>query len=84
QEKIDRLERDNADLNDKLNSVLQQLESQSRLLELQSQQMATLQSELTRPQSAEVPPAAAKSDSNTASVLDNPTVLGGLGAGALA
>ena len=84
QEKIDRLERDNADLNDKLNSVLQQLESQSRLLELQSQQMATLQSELTRPQSAEVPPAAVKSDSNTASVLDNPTVLGGLGAGALA
>ncbi|MET3999416.1 FimV/HubP family polar landmark protein [Marinobacterium sp. MBR-109] len=81
QEKIDRLERENTDLNDKLNSVLEQLEAQSRLLELQSQQMATLQTELSRD------PAAAASESesqNDKGLLQNPAVLGGIGAGAVA
>ncbi len=83
QEKIDRLERNNADLNEKLSSVLAQLESQSRLLELQSQQMSTLQTELSKPQvaPAEAPETAGK---NMGSLLDNPAVLGGLGAGAVA
>lgn len=81
QEKIDRLERENTDLNDKLNSVLEQLEAQSRLLELQSQQMATLQTELSR----DAAPAAAESESqNDKGLLQNPAVLGGIGAGAVA
>jgi len=80
QEKIDRLERENTDLNEKLNSVLEQLEAQSRLLELQSQQMATLQTELAR-NSAQ--PAANQTDSK-GDMLQNPAVLGGIGAGALA
>ncbi|MBV0931919.1 FimV/HubP family polar landmark protein [Marinobacterium weihaiense] len=79
QEQIDRLERDNADLNDKLSSVLEQLESQSRLLELQSQQMSTLQDELSR-KSAAAPDSSAAGQS----LLQSPMVLGGLGAGALA
>ncbi len=83
QEQIDRLERDNADLNEKLSSVLEQLESQSRLLELQSQQMSTLQAELSKPQPAQAA-AAEPSDKGTASLLDNPGLLGGLGAGAVA
>lgn len=83
QEKIDRLERDNADLNERLSSVLEELESQNRLLELQSQQMSTLQAELNQPQpaAAETP---TKSGGNVAQLLENPTVLGGLGAGAIA
>lgn len=78
QEKIDVLERENADLNDKLNSVLEQLESQTRMLELQSQQMATLQAEMSRQDEA------AKSQSPLDTVMENPTLLGGIGAGALA
>ncbi len=81
QEKIDRLERDNADLNTKLNSVLEQLESQTRLLELQAQQMSTLQTELSKPQ---VAPADTPTSAEKASLLDNPAMLGGLGAGAIA
>ncbi|GAA0785729.1 FimV/HubP family polar landmark protein [Marinobacterium sediminicola] len=86
QEKIDRLERDNADLNDKLSSVLEQLESQSRLLELQSQQMSTLQAELSKPRPAPVVPPAqpVQSEATSPSLFENPTVLGGLGAGAIA
>jgi pilus assembly protein FimV len=82
QEKIDRLERENTDLNDKLNSVLEQLEAQSRLLELQSQQMATLQTELTR--DAARAPATESAHKDSAGLLQNPAVLGGIGAGALA
>jgi pilus assembly protein FimV len=82
QEKIDRLERENTELNDKLNSVLEQLEAQSRLLELQSQQMATLQTELARDAARSTATESAQKDS--ASLLQNPAVLGGLGAGALA
>ncbi|WP_417534134.1 FimV/HubP family polar landmark protein [Marinobacterium stanieri] len=78
QEKIDVLERENADLNVKLNSVLEQLESQTRMLELQSQQMATLQAEMSRQDEA------AKSQSPLDTVMENPTLLGGIGAGALA
>ena len=83
QEKIDRLERENTDLNDKLNSVLEQLEAQSRLLELQSQQMATLQTELARNGTQ---PAANQTEgkNNDGGMLQNPAVLGGIGAGALA
>ncbi|MBA4501893.1 FimV/HubP family polar landmark protein [Marinobacterium marinum] len=98
-EKIDSLERDNTDLNDKLSSVLEELESQNRLLELQSQQMSTLQEELSKPQAVPAPaesepesvapaPAAtepaAPVDKQEPSLLDNPTLLGGVGAGAIA
>ncbi|MBP0049033.1 hypothetical protein H9C73_09800 [Marinobacterium sp. AK62] len=79
QEKIDVLERENADLNDKLNSVLEQLESQSRMLELQSQQMATLQAELSKQEAR-----AAEPEPKPQGLLENPVVLGGIGAGALA
>lgn len=79
QEKIDRLERENGDLNDKLNSVLEQLQAQSRLLELQSQQMATLQAELTR-ESTQTAPVASEGES----LMQNPAVVGGVGAGLLA
>lgn len=82
QEKIDRLERENTDLNEKLNSVLEQLEAQSRLLELQSQQMATLQTELTR--NAGQPAAEQAGSTRDDGMLQNPAVLGGIGAGALA
>ncbi|PSL14899.1 FimV-like protein [Marinobacterium halophilum] len=82
QEKIDRLERDNSDLNNKLDSVLQQLESQSRLLELQSQQMSTLQSELG--QQSVAPVESADTVAQQPSMLQSPAVLGGLGAGVLA
>lgn len=84
QEKIDRLERDNTDLNDKLSSVLEQLESQSRLLELQSQQMSTLQEELSRQGAMSAPVPVAEEANTEGSVLQNPAVLGGIGAGALA
>jgi len=77
QERIDRLERENADLNDKLSSVLEQLEAQSRLLELQSQQMATLQTEL-----AETATRSTQDKSDTG-LLQNPALLGGIGAGVL-
>jgi len=77
QEKIDRLERENSDLNEKLNSVLEQLEAQSRLLELQSQQMATLQAELSRD-------LAAGDSRNEPGLLQRPAVLGGIGAGVVA
>ena len=80
QEQIDVLERENADLNNTLNSVMEQLESQSRMIELQSQQMATLQAELDR--KAAQPPA--KSEQSLMGLLDDPVVLGGVGAGALA
>lgn len=79
QERIDRLERENADLNEKLSSVLEQLEAQSRLLELQSQQMATLQAEL-----AENATRSADQDRDDGGLLQNPTLLGGIGAGILA
>ncbi|MET4160442.1 pilus assembly protein FimV [Marinobacterium sp. MBR-111] len=81
QEKIDRLERENTDLNDKLNSVLEQLEAQSRLLELQSQQMATLQTELSRNAAPSAVESGAQDDK---SLLQSPAVLGGIGAGAVA
>lgn len=84
QEKIDRLERENADLNDKLNSVLEQLESQNRLLELQSQQMATLQAEISQREVQPAVPAAAEPARGLAAWLNNPAVLGGVGAGAIA
>ncbi len=79
QEKIDVLERENADLNDKLNSVLEQLESQTRMIELQSQQMATLQAEMSRQGEA-----AKAQNSMVSEVMDNPTLIGGIGAGLIA
>lgn len=80
QEQIDVLERENADLNNTLKSVLEQLESQSRMIELQSQQMATLQAELDR-KAAQTP---ASTEQGLPGLLENPVVLGGMGAGALA
>jgi len=77
QERIDRLERENADLNDKLSSVLEQLEAQSRLLELQSQQMATLQTELAENANRST------QDKSDTGLLQNPALLGGIGAGVL-
>ncbi len=79
QEKIDVLERENADLNDKLNSVVQQLESQTRMLELQSQQMATLQAEMSRQSES-----ARNQGSVVSEIMENPTLLGGIGAGLIA
>ncbi|MGY8869130.1 MAG: FimV/HubP family polar landmark protein [Pseudomonadales bacterium] len=81
-ESLDRLERDNVDLNDKLDAIQQQLDSLQRLIELKDQQLAALQSEVNKPAVIAPPPPPEKSLIDK--ILQAPEYLAGIGGGLIA
>ncbi len=85
QESVDKIERDNTELNDKLTAISQQLETLQRLLELKDQQMAALQGQLQQvqvaPAAAPVEPPAPKGPSGLVeTVLNTPAYMAAAGA----
>lgn len=82
QESVDKIQRDNTELNDKLTAISQQLETLQRLLELKDQQMAALQNQLKKVQAA--PPAPAKPPAPPATLVDkvlaSPAYMAAIGA----
>jgi len=83
-ESIDRLERDNNDLSEKMDAIQQQLDSLQRLIELKDQQMAALQTELTKKAEMASTPPAAPEKSLIDKIMQTPEYLAGLGAGLIA
>ncbi|GGO76047.1 hypothetical protein GCM10011348_02330 [Marinobacterium nitratireducens] len=86
QETVDRVERENAELNEKLTAITQQLETLQRLLELKDQQMAALQTQLQQVQETPQQPAAAPAPPNQPpsglvdTLTGNPAYMAGIGA----
>ncbi|BBB29426.1 FimV/HubP family polar landmark protein [Neptunomonas japonica] len=83
-ESLDRLERDNVDLNDKLDAIQQQLDSLQRLIELKDQQLAALQTEVNKPPAPVVAPPPPPEKSLIDKILQAPEYLAGIGGGLIA
>ena len=84
-ESIDRLERDNVDLNDKLDAIQEQLDSLQRLIQLKDQQLATLQSEVSKPPLPVTPPPPPPPEKSLIDkILQAPEYLAGIGGGLIA
>ncbi|NVK44556.1 MAG: hypothetical protein HWE39_25280 [Oceanospirillaceae bacterium] len=86
QETVDRVERENAELNEKLTAITQQLETLQRLLELKDEQMAALQNQLQQVQeapaqpAAPIPPAPQKPAGIVETLTSSPAYMAGIGA----
>ena len=83
-ESLDRLERDNVDLNDKLDAIQQQLDSLQRLIELKDQQLAALQNEVNKQPIVAVEPPPVVEESLLDKILQTPEYLAGIGGGLIA
>ena len=80
-EGLDKVERDNAEMFDRLDQLSQQMESLQRLLELKDQQLAELQGQLAQKQAQPAPaPVAPPAKSESLPM----TLIGGIGAAVLA
>lgn len=83
-EGLDKVERDNAELFDRLDKLTNQLDSMQQLLTLKDQQMNDLQSKLAEAQAAPPPPPPASAKSFLDTLLASPAILGGALAALLA
>jgi len=83
-ESIDRLERDNSDLNSKLDAIQQQLDSLQRLLELKNDSFAEIEAKLLEKQAAEAADNVVNNQSFLDKLLATPAYLAGIGAGVVA
>ncbi|WP_028471075.1 FimV/HubP family polar landmark protein [Neptunomonas japonica] len=83
-ESLDRLERDNVDLNDKLDAIQEQLDSLQRLIELKDQQLAALQTEVNKPSAPVIAPPPPPEKSLIDKILQAPEYLAGIGGGLIA
>ncbi|WP_286239071.1 FimV/HubP family polar landmark protein [Neptuniibacter halophilus] len=86
-ENVDKVSRENAELNERLDSIQYELEKLREMLELKDQEMASLQNEVAKAKAAPPPapaPAPAPEKSLLDTILQSPAMLGGLGAGLIA
>ncbi|GGB90430.1 hypothetical protein GCM10011352_15580 [Marinobacterium zhoushanense] len=81
QESISVIERENTELNDKVDAIASQLDKLQRLIELKDRELALMQQQL---QQKEAAAASANSGSFVDKVMQSPTYLGAIGAGAVA
>ncbi len=85
-EGLDKVERDNAEMFQRLEQISEQMAAMQRLIELKDQQLAELQNRAaqTPAQAAPAPAPAAPERSLVDSLMQSPAALGGIGAGLLA
>ncbi|MBV1786549.1 hypothetical protein KQ940_00595 [Marinobacterium sp. D7] len=81
QESISVIERENGELNDKVDAIASQLDKLQRLIELKDRELAMMQQQL---QQKEAAAASANEGSFIDKVMQSPALLGGIGAGAVA
>ncbi len=81
-ENVDKITRENADLNDRLDGIQYELEKLREMLELKDKELASLQNQVEQAKAAPPPPPPEKSMIDK--IMDSPAILGGVGAGVIA
>ncbi|WP_415885057.1 FimV/HubP family polar landmark protein [Neptuniibacter sp. QD37_6] len=83
-ENVDKITRDNAELNEKLDSIQYELSKLREMLELKDQQLASLQNKVEAAEVAATPPPLPPEKSLIDKILQSPAILGGIGAALIA